>query len=124
MSSFNTLVFLTLVAIPVSVCQWIGVIGLRKTGLKTERVLMLIGVLLSTAGMLAQSGHILHYSIARSFYSDWWMELKVIVGAVSALGSLSFAIGFALHGTRNSRITQRTTELEMMNLAQATELER
>jgi len=79
---------------------------------------------MTTLGMLAQFGYFLGYWFTSSFRSEWSMGMMIMVGALSALGSLSFAIGFALHGTRNSRITQRTTELEMMNLAQATELER
>ena len=51
-------------------------------------------------------------------------EIYSMAALLSALGLLSFAIGFALHCMRIASLSNRVLELETMNLVQGKELER
>lgn len=57
-------------------------------------------------------------------YSDGWELLIQLAGFGILVGPFLFSVGFAIHGVKTSRLRNRITELEMMNLAQATELAR
>ncbi len=112
-----------LFALPVLIAQWIGVVKLARAGRSGEWWCMLAGASLTTLGPVLQTAAMF---FLRNF--DPAMEVfsmvLMAVGSLSTLGSLLFMIGFAIHAVRLSRIRDRITELEMMNLAQATELER
>jgi hypothetical protein len=87
---------------------------------------MVSGLLLASLIILVQvfiTANQLIYLINRlgPEFSEMYFTM---ISSLSGLSGLLFAIGFAFHGVRTSRIQARITELEMMNLTQATELER
>jgi len=96
--------------------QWIGFLGLAKTGKNQEWWCMAAGTCLATIGRL--SGSIFYVFTISDPY------LGAIIGGLSFLGMILFAVGFAIHGNRTSRIRGHIIDLELMNLAQARELER
>lgn len=112
-----------LIYLPVLIAQWIGVVNLAKTGRRGEWWSMLIGTILITLGPILQM-FILTFIKFGSGDPMSTVETWMLIGGISTLGSLLFAAGFGVHGYRSSRRHDRITELEMMNLAQATELER
>lgn len=121
-SSFSGILFL-LGSLPVLIALWIGVVHLSKKGRTGHWWCMLAGAILITLQPVlwiaveviyrAMNGPMTHYSTT-----------LMVTSRVSTLGYLLFMIGFAIHAIRLSRMRGRIEELEMMNLAQATELER
>jgi len=107
------------------IAQWIGVYGLLKHGRNGSWWWMLAGTSVTTMGAVSLA---LIYVIGRFTGIPNWGEIHTILmtgyGYLPPAGSLFFALGFAIHGSRLARHRERITELEMMNLAQATELER
>ncbi|HEX7260847.1 MAG TPA: hypothetical protein VF258_03450 [Luteolibacter sp.] len=119
---FGSLLF----SLPVLIGQWIGILGLRKTGRNPAWWFTMVGICCSTLGLIVYAifmglmasgqSHLLHSSS---------IEVSIFAcRGFSALGSLLFAIGFAVHGLRASRIHQRVTELEAIAAAQSDELDR
>lgn len=95
--------------------QWVGVLGLSKTEKRHEWWCMAAGTCLTTIGRV---GMVQTWLIPNPLFQ------QMIIGGCTYLGMLLFAAGFAIHGYRHSRIDKRITELETINLAHATELER
>ncbi|RYD38163.1 MAG: hypothetical protein EOP87_02110 [Verrucomicrobiaceae bacterium] len=114
---------LFLFALPVLIAQWIGVVHLAKSGRSGEWWCMLSGTIMTTLGPILQIAA-LSLSWMGTNDSMAFFTAIMITGAISTLGSLLFMIGFAIHAVRLSRMRGRISELEMMNLAQAAELER
>ena len=108
-----------LVTLPVLVAQWIGILGLRHGGKGGAWWSMAAGVALSTLGAVT--------SIASMFLlSGGWgsgeMLALIAFSAIPALGSLLFAIGFAMHGLRATRAASRLQELEQLTAAMSEEI--
>ena len=110
--------------LPLLIAQWIGVLGLAKCGRSGEWWCMLIGTALTSLSTALQIANLVFMGFLSSGGPSDLMMVYMAVGGISLLGGLLFMVGFAMHGHRSSRIRSRITELEMMNLAQATELER
>src|SRR5690606_35645315 len=124
MSSFMGGGFLFIFSLPVLIGQWIGVVKLGKLGRTTDWWCMLTGTILTTLSPLLQ---LLLTVLVGTVFSGTGTSFDVALmslGVIPFLGSLLFIIGFALHASRLSRMRGRIEELEMMNLAQATELDR
>lgn len=107
--------------IPLLTLQWIGVIALRKTGQPGVWWCMLSGTAVVT---LMQALIPAIFAWQRLWGHEMLMQLHKTASYTLSCGSLLFGIGFAIHSCRLARFRERITELEMMNLAQATELER
>lgn len=108
--------------LPVLIAQWIGIAGLGKTR-NNAWWLMASGMLMATLGPIIS----IPLSFLLSLHPGNPSLIEYFFFAISAifiLGILTFAIGFAIHARNAGRIRVRVKELEMMNLAQATELER
>jgi len=112
-----------LFALPVLIAQWIGVVKLASAGRSGEWWCMLVGAILTTIGPVLHMAAMFFLSTFSPTTEVFGMAMMA-VGSLSTLGSLLFMIGFAIHATRISRLRGRVEELELMNLAQATELER
>lgn len=110
------IVFFYLLNLLVLAGQWVGVLWLGKTEKNREWWCMAVGTGLTTIG--------------RAGLLDIWLPIsnpvhqQLIIGGSTHSGVILFAMGFAIHGCRSSNMRKRITELETMNLAQATELER
>lgn len=112
----------SLFGIPVLIAQWIGIFLLARSSRPSEWWWMLIGTALNTlAPMLLITGFLF---FGLSTPMDFWGLSWLMTEIGSILGPLLFMVGFALHAARQPRLRGRLEELEMMNLAQATELER
>lgn len=106
--------------------QIVGVIGLAKAGRTTEWWLMasgvactLLGNVFSIAMMVGAISNLGGSSAFSGFNSVW-----LVVAGLNGLGSLLFAAGFAMHGMRALRISNRHSELEMLVKAQTEEIRR
>ncbi|WAC19335.1 hypothetical protein OVA24_19085 [Luteolibacter sp. SL250] len=106
---------------PILIAQWIGVVKLSKHGRRGDWWCMVTGTALATLNPFLQ---VAGAFLFRSLGGDTVIFNVLMFGGLSALGGLLFAIGFVLHAMRLSNLQNRISELEMMNLAQATELER
>lgn len=114
-----------LFSIPVLLGQWVGILGLGKMARNAAWWCMLAGISATTLGTL---GHTL-FAVLMAFnafspmggISNQLIPIYVSSG-LSGLGSLLFAIGFAIHGQQASRARQRITELEAIAAAQSEEL--
>ena len=104
--------------------QWIGVVGLSKSGRSGEWWSMLTGTILTSLASVARITVLQFIGTQVAGRSTEWMMVYTAASFFSVFGGLLFMGGFAIHGLRVSRIRARVEELEMMNLAQATELER
>ncbi|GAA5481565.1 hypothetical protein [Haloferula sargassicola] len=122
--------FGSLASLPVLIAYWVGVVAWAKAGRTPGWWCMLIGVMLSTLGMvLAVVSMFLVFPImapgpsAPSSFSHLavWMT---VTGGFSGLGSLLFAIGFAIHAFRARRVGDRVTDLETIIAAQNEQLSR
>ena len=116
-------VFSLLVMITMLAAQWTGVIILGRFRRGWDWWIMLFGSLFQTLGFVPFG--ILYFrqtsGLAPDFY-QWPFFANVAI--ISSLGQILFLVGFAIHASKLLRIKSRTEELELMNLAQATELER
>jgi hypothetical protein len=56
-------------------------------------------------------------------YSSGNLGWIYVPAMVSMLGSTLFAVGFAMHGLRSARATERQTELEQLVAAMAEEMD-
>jgi MFS family permease len=108
-----------LVTLPVLVAEWVGILGLRHAGKNGAWWSMAAGVALSTLGVAT--------SLASTFFlrGGWGNSefvMLIAIMAIPALGSLLFAIGFAMHGLRASRAAGRMQELEQLTTAMSEEI--
>ena len=109
----------TLVTLPVLVAQWVGILGLRHVGRSGAWWSMAAGVALSTLGFVTYFAGAFFFSRGSGGGTDY---LVLIASAIPALGSLLFAIGFAMHGLKASRSASRMQELEQLTAAMSEEI--
>ncbi|GAA5480623.1 hypothetical protein Hhel01_04152 [Haloferula helveola] len=118
-----------LIALPILVAQWIGVIAVGKIRRGGAFWCMLAGTILSSIGMVAM----LTFSILMTGRAsaglgglgmEWWSSVIPIMSACSTFGSLLFAIGFAIHALSVRRMHERISELESVIGAQQDQLGR
>ena len=104
------------VTVPVLVAQWIGIVGLDRAGRSGAWRSMAAGVILSTLGFVT--------SFAGAFLSGNGSEylVLIVIAAIPSLGSLLFAIGFAMHGLKAARSASRMQELEQLTAAMSEEI--
>ena len=116
---------LSLVILPVMIGLWIGTMGLGKAKRDGAWWCMISGITLQSIIMLVHLAITFGMMLSPDLFDPVnGFAFGIGTWAVSSLGSLLFAIGFALMGWKAARRSDRITELELMNLAQATELER
>ena len=114
--------FFALLGLPMLIAQWIGVIAFRRGPRGASWVLMLCGVISNSLTLVLPFLFILFSSRASgSGAYDW---LMFIPGVVVMFGSLLFFVGFALHGLKAARATERQAELEMLVAAMSEDLQR
>jgi hypothetical protein len=109
----------TLVTLPVLVAQWVGILGLRHVGRSGAWWSMAAGVALSTLGFVTYFAGAFFFSRGSGGGTEY---LVLIASAIPALGSLLFAIGFAMHGLKASRSASRMQELEQLTAAMSEEI--
>jgi hypothetical protein len=110
--------------LPVLIAQWVGVVKLAKHGRSGAWWCMVTGTVLTTLGPVLQIAGIFLLTLMETSPNMSAYHDVIRFGGFSGMGPLLFAIGFAIHAVRLSGMRERITELEMMHLAQATELER
>jgi hypothetical protein len=116
---------LDLIWIPILIAQWVGVTALRKSGRTPAWWHMFVGVVFVSLSLISQYLLVPYLSnVLDRGYQDLFSQIRSIASMLVASGFLLFSIGFALHSLRAANLSARITELELMNLAQATELER
>jgi hypothetical protein len=109
----------TLVTLPVLVAQWVGILGLRHGGRSGAWWSMAAGVVLSTLGFVTYFAGAFFFSGGNGGGTEY---LVLIASTIPALGSLLFAIGFAMHGLKASRSASRMQELEQLTAAMSEEI--
>src|SRR5690606_18435707 len=92
------------IIIPLLIAQWVGIIGIGKwqrnkpwwtmtvgTGLATLSTILMVGFIIYSSGWLSglTGSHRFGGSVMMFMFAS---------GALSTLGSLLFAVGFAVHG--------------------------
>jgi len=118
MGYYPFLILSALVTLPVLVAQWVGIFGLSHTDKRGAWWSMAAGAGFSTLGVLTAVGSMFHLPSSNS-------SLIVLgANAIPALGSLLFAIGFAIHGLRAARLANRAKELEQLTAAMSEEINR
>lgn len=122
-SFFGGGIFIFIFALPVLIAQWIGVVKLSKLGRPGEWWCMLTGTILASLSPILQILGIFLMGMSSGGSAMSIGVVFAVIGAVTALGSLLFAIGFAIHATKQSSLRDRISELEMITLAQSTELQ-
>lgn len=110
----------SLVTLPVLVAQWVGILGLRHANKDGAWWTMAIGVALSTLGIVLYVGGMFLWSTLGGRGGGSFV--MIAASSVPALGSLLFAIGFAMHGLRAARAAQRVQELEQLAAAMSEEI--
>lgn len=115
-----------LFTLPILIGQWVGILGLGKGDRNMAWCFMMIGICCTTLGTIGTwlyMGLMLTngFSFLRSYgFTGVFMAASVLTG----LGSLLFAVGFAIHGQQASKTQQRIAELEVIAAAQGEELNR
>lgn len=113
--------------LPIVVAQWVGVIGLAKggrevawycmaTGAGISTFFLLIQLLISVGGMVAPA--------AINSFQNFGQGIMLALFSLSSLGTLTFFIGFALHGMQAAKSRQRASELEAIAAARGNGNER
>jgi hypothetical protein len=114
-----------LFSLPMLIGQWVGILGLGKVNRNAAWWCMMSGICCTTLGTISSVITMgLLISNIRSLSSGGLQFFFLIPYGLSGLGSLLFAIGFAIHGQQASRVHQRITELEAIAAAQGEELNR
>lgn len=113
-----------LLALPLLIALWIGVLALRQAGRTGAWWTMLAGVICSSLGALYPVGTFLLVALNGSPSGPAPLASRIIAGtALPLVGYLLFAIGFALHGLKAASAAQRQRELEDLATAMSAELE-
>lgn len=130
-ASFFGVGFTFLIALPVLIAQWVGVVALRRSGRDGAWWCMLLGTMLSSLGVLASAvftillvSRVSGMGGGGGSAMETMMMVGVALGGVSSLGSVLFMIGFAIHGLKSGRQAERIAELELVLSAQQEELAR
>ena len=111
----------SLFGLPILIAQWIGVLGLRPTSRGVPWLLMVSGVSINSLMALWPFISVLISFSMHASGNLWWIYLPAMV---SMLGGTLFAVGFAMHGLRSARATERQTELEQLVAAMSEDLQR
>ncbi|MCW1923429.1 hypothetical protein OKA05_12765 [Luteolibacter arcticus] len=112
---------LSLIGLPVIIAHWVGIMGLRRGRRGVAWVLMVVGMTINSLMLVLP----FLYSLT-GFQNLGWtgMAWVYIPYAISTLGSLLFATGFALHGLGSARATERQGDLEQLVAAMSEEIDR
>jgi hypothetical protein len=117
-----------LIALPILIAQWVGIIGLGKVSRNNAWWCMMSGIACSTLGVIGSTLFMILSIAGMSLESLGGFSAAtfslIAMSSLSGLGSLLFAIGFALHGLQASRAQARIGELEAIAAAQGEELNR
>lgn len=118
-----------IVCLPVLIGQWIGIIGLGKARKDGAWWCMVSGISCTTLGAISSViflGLLMtsSFHVSSGFPSANYAFATVGASGLSGLGSLLFAIGFAIHGQRAAKSQDRIAELEAIAAAQGAELNR
>lgn len=121
MASYGFLLSGSFIALPLMVAQWIGIFGLRHGGRSGAWWSMAAGTTPTTLGMATWVAHVLllHGPLAIQPST----LLLIAFNAMPALGSLLFALGFAVHGMRAARPAERLRDLEQLAAAMSEEIQ-
>lgn len=113
-----------LFALPILVGQWVGILGLGKANRNGAWWCMMSGIGCSTLGAIGSTIFMVLMMTGISSGISVGTVSMIASSGLSGLGSLLFAIGFAIHGLHASRAQQRIGELEAIATAQGEELNR
>ena len=115
--------FSGLIGLPVLIAYWVGVVFLGKAGRDSTWWMMLVGLALSSLGTLVAPIALVVAPTMGAGFDDVIRFFPVISG-VAGLGTLLFAIGFAIRAMRQARRRDRVEELEAVIEAQNEQLYR
>jgi hypothetical protein len=117
---FGSFVLIQSIGIAAFAAQCAGIICLRRAGKDAAWWTMCAGLILHFAGILASFIRI--FAMGRSAHAS---EVLMIIGlGLPLLSSLTFAIGFAIHGSRAARAADRLAELESLATEMSDEISR
>lgn len=117
---FGSFLLIQSIGIAAFAAQCAGIIGLRRAGRDAAWWTMCTGLILHIAGILASFIRIV--DIGGSAHAS---EVLMIIGiGLPLLSSLTFAIGFAIHGSRAARAADRLAELENLATEMSEEINR
>lgn len=121
--AFSIVPLAYLLALPLLIALWIGVLAIRRTRRTGAWWTMLAGVICSSLGALYPVAAFLLVALNGSS-SGPAPASRIIAGtALPLFGSLLFAIGFALHGLKAAAAANRQRELEELTTAMSAEIE-
>lgn len=117
---FGSFLLIQSIGIAAFAAQCAGMIGLRRAGKDAAWWTMCAGLILHIAGILASFIRI--FAVGSSAHAS---EVLMIIGlSLPLLSSLTFAIGFAIHGSRAARAADRLEELENLATEMSDEISR
>lgn len=111
-----------LLMLPILIGQWVGILGLGKANRNGAWWCMMSGVGCGTLGAIGSTVFMILMMTGISGGLSFATASAIAASGLSGLGSLLFAIGFAIHGQQASRVNQRVVELEAIAAAQSEEL--
>lgn len=106
-----------------AIALWIGLVKLGQRNRGKIWLCMLTSGILYTASIFASMAWRISWNHSRDSSTNI-MVISVLGRAGSAFGLFGFFLGFAMHAARTANLRDRISELEMLSLAQATELQR
>ena len=112
-----------LMALPVLIAQWLGVIGLAKSGRNGAWWCMAVGTVIGTVGVVLRV--VFQFWILRgSGGIDNITAFATVMSGFVGLGGLLFFVGFGIHGMMSKKMHQRVEEMESVLAAQGEQLGR
>lgn len=122
--AFSTVPLAYLLALPLLIALWTGVLALRRAGRTGAWWTMLAGVICSSLGAIYPVFAFLLVALNGSPAGPAPIALRIIAGtALPLVGYLLFAIGFTLHGLKAAAAARRQRELEDLTTAMSAEIE-
>ncbi len=113
-----------LISLPVLIAQWVGILGLGKRERNGAWWCMFSGICCTTFGSIVSTLFIGLMMAGISSHSYGPGVSIALSTGLSGLGTLLFAVGFAIHGQQASKVKQRIADLEAIAAAQGEELNR
>lgn len=116
------IVFLYLAAYVILAAEIVGLVSLAKAGRNAAWWTMVLGIFVQLISALIVTALVFGLTEwGRHFYG---FPTSYLLSGLPLLGSLLFAAGFAMHGMRASRASERLSELEILVRVQGEEIRR
>jgi hypothetical protein len=115
-------VFLYLAAYVILAAEIVGLVALAKSGRNAAWWTMVVGIFVQLISALIVTA--LVFGLMEWGRHSYGFPRSYLMSGLPLLGSLVFAAGFAMHGMRASRASERLSELEMLVRSQGEEIRR